>query len=324
MFEFISIVPPLIFNIIVLVLSLLIVIKAADLLIFGISNYSRKFGISEFLVGFLVLAIGTSLPDLVASLMGGIAGSSGIIVGTILGGSVISITFVLGSMVIAAKKLNVKSKLLGKSTYIILVMMLLPIITMLDLKISRVDGFLLILVFCTYIFGLWKKEGTLGRIKKSVKIKFLWKDVLIFLGALVALLLGARFLVSSAVIISQEIGISAYIIALIIICLGTCLPDLTVELKALKKGHAAIGVGNLLGGITSTLLLVLGIVAMIYPISLEGINLISLAIAIGVFLASLALVIFWMRKNTLYKWQGVILVLIYLAFVATQIVLEVV
>jgi cation:H+ antiporter len=323
MFEFITGVHPLVFNIIVLILSLLIVIKSADLLIFGISNYARKFGISEFLVGFLILAIGTSLPDLVASLMGGMSGSSGIIVGTILGGSVISITFVLGAMVIAAKKLNVKSKLLGKSTYIILVMMLLPIITMLDLKISRVDGFLLILVFFTYIFGLWKKEGTLGKIKKSVKIKFLWKDVLIFLGALVALLLGARFLVSSAVIISQEIGISAYIIALIIICLGTCLPDLTVELKALKKGHSAIGVGNLLGGITSTLLLVLGIVALFYPISLEGINLTSLAIAIGVFLASLALVIFWMRKNTLYRWQGVCLVLIYLAFVAAQIVLEV-
>jgi cation:H+ antiporter len=324
MFEFINAINPLIFNIIVLILSLLIVIKAADLLIFGISNYSRKFGISEFLVGFLVLAIGTSLPDLVASLMGGMAGSSGIIVGTILGGSVISITLVLGVMVIAAKKLNVKSRLLGKSTYIILIMLLLPMITMLDAKISRVDGVLLILVFFAYIFGLWKKEGTLGKIKKSVKIKFLWKDVAIFLGALVALLLGAKFLVSSAVIISQEIGISAYIIALIIICLGTCLPDLTVELKALKKGHAAIGVGNLLGGITSTLLLVLGIVAVIYPISLEGINTTSIAIAIGVFLASLALVIFWMRKNTLHRWQGIILVMIYLAFVAAQIVLEII
>lgn len=323
MFGFINAAHSLLFNVIVLIFSLLIVIKAADLLIFGISNYARKFGISDYLIGFLVLAIGTSLPELVSSLIGGSVGSSGVALGTLLGSGVITITFVLGSMTIAAKKLNVKTKLLGKSTYLIWIMMLLPVIMLLDKKISRVDGILLIAVFLAYILGLWKKEGTFGKLKKA-KIKHLWKDVVIFLGALVALLLGARFLVFSSVIISQEIGISSYLIALIVIGLGASLPDLTVELKSLKKGHAGIGFGNVLGGITAEMLLILGIVSVLYPISIANISLAGLIATIIFFLFSMALVIFWVRKQELHRWQGFVLLGIYLVFVAVQILIELV
>jgi cation:H+ antiporter len=322
MFEFISGVHPLLFNLVVLVLSLVIVIKAADLLIFGISNYARKFGISDYLIGFLVLAIGTSLPELVSSLMGGSVGSSGVALGTILGSGVITITFVLGAMTVAAKKLNVKTKLLGKSTYFIWIMMLLPMVMLLDKKVSRLDGIVLIVVFFVYIFVLWKKEGTFGKLKK-VKIKRLWKDVVIFLGALVALLLGARFLVFSSVVIAQEIGISSYIIALLVIGFGASLPDLTVELKSLKKGREAIGFGNVLGGITAEMLLILGIVAVIYPINIAGIGLAGLITTIVFFLFSMALVIFWVRKKQLVRWQGFVLLGLYLVFVAFQILLEV-
>ncbi len=323
MFEAITSAHPLLFNAIVLVLSLIIVIKAADLLIFGISNYARKFGISDYLIGFLVLAIGTSLPELVSSLIGGSAGSSGIALGTILGSGVITITFVLGAMTVAAKKLDVKTRLLGKSKYFIFIMMLLPMVMLLDGKISRLDGVLLVVVFFAYIAGLWRKEGTFGKLKK-VKIEHLWKDVFIFLGALVALLLGARFLVFSSVVISQEIGISSYLIALIVIGLGASLPDLTVELKSLKKGREAIGIGNILGGITAEMLLMLGIVAIIFPIHIAKIGFAGLISTIIFFLISMALVLFWIRKQELHRWQGFILLAIYAAFVAVQILIEVV
>ncbi|MBD3361977.1 hypothetical protein GF358_04275 [Candidatus Woesearchaeota archaeon] len=323
MFEFITSAHPLLFNTVVLVFSLLIVIKAADLLILGISNYARKFGISDYLIGFLVLAIGTSLPELVSSLTGGSVGSSGVALGTVLGSCVITVTFVLGAMTVAAKKLDVKTKLLGRSTYLILLMGLLPVIMLLDRKISRLDGVLLVVVFFAYIFGLWRKEGTFGQLKKHVRIKNLWKDVFIFLGALVALLLGARFLVFSSVVISQEIGISSYVIALIVIGLGASLPDLTVELKSLKKGHAGIGFGNVLGGITAEMLLILGVVAIFYPITIIKINIWGLITTLIFFLVSLALVIFWVRKNVLHRWQGIVLLMIYALFVAVQILIEV-
>lgn len=323
MFEFIASAHPLMFNIAALVLSLLIVIKAADLLTFGISNYARKFGISDYLVGFLVLAIGTSLPALVSSFMGGSVGSSGIVLGTLFGSGVITLTFVLGCTAIAAKKLDVKTRLLGKSTYFIMLMILLPMVMLLDKKISRLDGILLIVVFFAYIAGLWKKEGTFGHLKKHVRIKQLWKDVFVFLGALVALLLGARFLVFSSVVISQEIGISSYVTALIVIGLGASLPDLTVELKALKKGHAGIGFGNILGGITAEMLLILGLVAVFYPVSIAGIGLASLISTIVFFLIGISLVLFWVRKNTLFRWQGFVLLGMYLAFVAVQVLLEI-
>lgn len=321
MFEFITSAHPLLFNAVVLVLSLLIVVKAADLLTFGISNYARKFGISDYLIGFLVLAIGTSLPELVSSFMGGSIGSSGVALGTILGSGVITITFVLGCMAIAAKKLDVRTKLLGKSTYLIMVMILLPMVMLLDKKISRVDGVLLVVVFFAYIIGLWRKEGTFGKLKK-VKIRHLWKDVFVFLGSLAALLIGARFLVFSSVVISQEIGISSYVIALIVIGLGASLPDLTVELKSIKKGRAGIGFGNVLGGITAEMLLILGLVAVFYPISIANISLAGLVATIIFFLLSMGLVLFWVRKETLFRWQGFVLLGMYLLFVAVQVLIE--
>jgi cation:H+ antiporter len=322
MFDYITSLHPILFNTIALLLSLVIVIKAADLLIFGISNYARKFGISDYLIGFLVLAIGTSLPELVSSLMGGSAGSSGVAIGTILGSGVITITFVLGTMTVFAKKLDVKTKLLGKSKYMMLGMIILPLILASDGLLSRADGIVLIAVFFMYIAGLWRKEGTLGKLKKNVKLKYLWKDMFVFLGALAALLIGARFLVFSSVIISQELGISAYLIALIVIGLGASLPDLTVELKSLKKGHAAIGFGNVLGGITAEMLLVLGIVALAYPINIGGIGLMGLVTTIVFFVFGMALVLFWVRKEQLLRWQGYTLIAIYFIFVAIQLLIE--
>lgn len=322
-FEFITSMHPLLFNSIVMFLSLLIVVKAADLLIFGITNYAKKFGISDYLIGFVVLALGTSLPELVSSIMGSLAGSSGVVVGTVLGSGVITITFVLGTMTVVAKKLDVSTKLLGKSKYIILGMVCLPLILVSDGALTRADGIILIGVFMIYIAGLWNKEGTLGRLKKNVKLKHLWKDMAIFLGALVALLLGAKWLVFSSVIISQELGVSAYFIALLVVGLGASIPDLTVELKSLKKGHAAIGFGNVLGGITAEMLLILGLIALVFPFNISGIGLPGLISTIVFFIGGLGIVLFWVRKNVLHRWQGFVLLGWYVLFVVVQIVIEI-
>lgn len=323
MLEHIISMHPILFNVIILAFSLLIVIKAADLLIFGISNYARKFGISDYLIGFIVLAIGTALPEMISSLIGGAAGSSGIALGTVFGSCVITITLVLGTMTAAAGTLDVSTKLLGKTKYLLLGLMLLPIILASDGMLSRADGIVLVASFMIYVGMLWTKEGTLGRLKKNVKIKYLWKDMLVFLGALAALLLGARFLVFSSVVISQELGISSYIIALLVIGLGTSLPDLTVALKSVKKKHATIGFGNILGGITAAMLLILGIVSIIYPITLAGIGLISLLLTVIFFVFSMILVLFWVRKNQLVGWQGYTLIGIYLIFTGLQIMIEI-
>jgi len=308
-------------NFLVLVLSLVFIYLGARYTVESVIELSKILNIGVEIIAASAIALGTSLPELVSSLMGGSVGSSGVALGTILGSGVITITFVLGMMGVFAGRLNVRTKLLGKSTYLIWLMMLLPVVMLLDQKISRVDGVVLIIVFFTYIAGLWKKEGTFGRLKKA-RIKHLWKDIVVFLGALVALLLGARFLVFSSVVISQEVGISSYVIALIVIGLGASLPDLTVELKSLRKGRAGIGFGNVLGGITAEMLLILGIVAIFYPITLAGISILGLVLTVIFFLLSMALVIFWMRKNILHRWQGIVLLGIYLAFIVTQIIIE--
>jgi len=109
---------------------------------------------------------------------------------------------------------------------------------------------------------------------------------------------------------------------LIVIGLGASLPDLTVELKSLKKGRAGIGFGNVLGGITAEMLLILGIVAVFYPITLAGISMTGLVLSAAFFLFSMALVIFWVRKNVIYRWQGIVLMIVYLVLIAAQIAIE--
>ena len=306
---------PIIFYSIMCVLSLLIVLKASDLAIFGVSSYAKKLGISHYLIGFLVVAVGTSLPELVASITGALAGQTSMVFGTVIGSNISDLTLVLGIMVIVGGTIKLEHPIVSKTFFQTLALSALPIILVSDGALTRPDGIILLAGFGAYIASLWLKEGKMGKMKKDVKLKTLWKDGLVFAGSIVALLLGARWLIYSASQIAAIAGISPYVVGLTIIALGTSLPEVMVEVKSILKGISSLAFGDLLGSIVANSTLVLGLIAIIHPIEI-AFN--SIIFACIIMLATVILSLYFMTKKQITWKHGIFLVTIYVAFFVAQ------
>ena len=308
---------PIIFYSIMCVLSLVIVLKSSDLAIYGISNYAKKLGISKYLIGFLVVSIGTSLPELVASITGALSNQTSMVLGTIIGSNISDLTLVLGVMAIAGKKIKLEHPIVGKFFFQTVVLVALPLILVSDGAITRPDGIILLAGFGAYVANLWIREGKMGKMKKDVKLKHLWRDGLIFAGCIVALLVGARILIYSASQIAAIVGISPYVIGLTIIALGTSLPEVMVEVKSILKGISSLAFGDLIGSIIANSTLVLGIVAVINPIVIDPW---SIAVASAVMMGTVLLGLYLLTKKTITWKQGAFLVGIYVVFFVVQFI----
>jgi len=303
-------------NLVIIAACLYILFKSADLLIFGISNYAKKLGISRYIIGLVVIAFAASAPEMISSLFGVLTNHNDIFFGAILGANMVHLALIVGILLVVARNRKFESPILGKNIYLIWVFLMLPLVLLLDGVISRADGALLIAAFIAYIYILWRQEGHLGKLKKRVSLKTIWRDAFIFLGALVALLLGGRFLVYGAVNISNLIGIPTFLIALTVIGIGTTIPDLVVELKALKQGTSALAVGDALGSALIEFLLFFGILALIRPISFEVGSLVSTVIFL---MLSLTVFIYVLGQGKGNWKHGLLLVGLFIVFLAIEI-----
>jgi len=308
---------PIVFNTIMLIASLYILFKSADLIVYGISNYAKRLGLSDAIIGLVVVAMAASAPEIISSLTGFMAGQTSMGFGAILGSNMVHAALLLGLLCIIAKKIKLEPNIFTKNRFIMWVALMLPFVLSLDGMLSRADGFILIAAFTAYLLKLWKLEGTLGKIKKKVKLKHLWRDVVIFLGASVALILAGRWLVFSSIQISNFFKIPPYFIALTVIGVGATIPDFAVEIKALAKKHTSIGLGDLLGSLIIELLLFFGIVALIKPITIDLVQVMWSFIFLAM---SITLIMFWMNKKYLTRKHGLILLGIYALFMMIEII----
>jgi cation:H+ antiporter len=251
------------------------------MLVYGISNYAKKLGISDYLIGFLVVSIGTALPEFVASINGAFLNQGEIVFGTIIGSNLFKIPL-LGLVILIAGKLKINVNDIGTAPIMTFLLGILPILFVIDGNLSRIDGLILLAAYGIYVVNLWKKEGELGKIKESVKLKEILKESFIFLGALVALLLSARYLVHSSTEISNILNISPFIIGLIVIGVGASAPEVMVQVRSILKHHKGIAIGNVLGSIITNSTLVLGIVAVVKPVNITFSNILFTSIVMGV------------------------------------------
>jgi len=307
---------PVFFNTIVVLASFHILFKSADLIVYGISDYAKKLGLSDAIIGLVVVAMAASAPEMISSLTGFMTGQAGVGFGTILGSNMVHVGFALGLLCLIGKKIKLEPNIFTKQRMLMWVFLMLPFLLALDGQLSRVDGVLLIGGFCFYLARLWQIEGTVGKIKKKVQFKNIWRDAVIFMLALAALLLAGRWLVFSSIQIAAYYHIPAYFIAITIIGIGTTIPDFAVEIKSLFRAHAAIGLGDLLGSLMIELLLFFGIVALIKPIQVEIFQVLNAL----VFLAGLITIVMFLMNRKEITWKhGLFFLGCYALFLAIEI-----
>lgn len=308
---------PLIFNSIILLASFYILFKSADLIVYGISDYARKLGLSDAITGLIVVAMAASAPEIISSFTGFLTGHPGIGFGTILGSNMVHVGFALGLLCLIGKKIKLEPNIFTKKRLLMWGMLMLPfVLGIIGDGLTRLDGVIMLAAFCTYFVMLLKMEGKAGKIKKEVEFKNIWRDAVIFMLALAALILAGRWLVFSSVQIAAYFNIPAYFIALTIIGIGTTIPDFAVEIKSLFRAHSSIGLGDLLGSLMIELLLFFGIIAVISPIKVDMAEALNAMIFLPL---SITLVMLWMNKKQLTWKHGLAFIAMYAVFLIIEI-----
>lgn len=298
---------------IVFMAAMTALIYGADFIIKESERIALHFSISHFVIGATLVAFGTSLPEMAASIVATAHGKSDMAVANVVGSNIFNITLILGTVFFISKAMYPKRDLFALDSAWIIVPLVIFFMMSIDGSIGRVDGILFLFLMASYLIFLFQssKEDLEGGINDSLeKEKFNWARTLAFLVIGFTLTIGgANFVVESGTNIARTFGVTEWIIGLFLIALGTSLPELVVSLVAAKKGNAEMSIGNIIGSNVANFSMVLGLASLVNPLAVDLMAtkydmLIMLA-------ASIALV--FILANKLYNKAGAMFLLIILA-----------
>jgi len=257
------------------VVAMGVLIWGADVLVNQSERIALQFNIPEFIIGATLIALGTSLPEMAASIAASYNGRSQIAIANVIGSNILNITLVLATVFMIAKKINPNRDFFAKDSTWALVPVLVFILMMLDGVISRFDAILLLLLMGAYLMFLLQDAKSLlaDEVEIDEKEVFSWKRIIpmLFLG-LTLVILGAHFTIESASSIAKSFGISEWVIGIIMVSLGTSLPELTVSITAALKGKVDMAIGNIIGSNMANTTVVLGAAALVKPMTINANN----------------------------------------------------
>ena len=304
-------------------MDILIFIVSMGLLIFGadfIVNQSEKialhFKIAPFIIGATLVAVGTSLPEMAVSMSASIKGSGDIAVANVIGSTIFNISLVLGAVFLIAKKIKPERDLFAKDSSWGLFPILVFILMSLDGQLSRLDGFLFLILMVAYLMFLIQSNQIEEIDEELAKEKFAWLKTsgLLILG-FVLVVGGANFAIDAAGNIARSFGISEWLIGLFLVAFGTSLPELVVSVKAAIKGKADLAIGAIIGSNVANFTMVLGTSALVNPLNVNlSANLFDILAAL---IATIMLI--FITANKIYtKSTGLVLMIVLILVISNS------
>lgn len=290
-------------------------IFGADLLVRGASRLAAQFGISRLAVGLTVVAYGTSAPEIVASLMAAAGGYPEMTVGNVLGSNVANMGLILGATAIFAP-LAIAATVLRRALPFMVGVTLLFGFLALRLEIGRGVGlvFIGLLIVFSILSLRWARDDNDGSSERAPPQGSLAHSSGLTIAGLALLLGGAQLLVTGAVSIARDLGLSEFIIGVTLVAIGTSLPELAASLSAAMKRQADLVVGTIIGSNVINILGALGLSALIRPITIDASLLrFEFPALIGF---TLVTALFLYTGKRLVRWEGVLLVGGYVGFIA--------
>lgn len=301
------------------IIGIVLVILGADWLTKGASALARRFKISELVIGLTIVALGTSLPELVISVGSALKGSPGLALGNVIGSNIFNGLLILGvTALIAPIKFDVRMLTreipfnLLASVVILLVSGSMLVGGAPNEQITRYGGLLLLCFLAVFIRYTFSITGN-GEEEKLQETVSPWKIALFIVAGLVSLILGGNIFVDGATEIARSFGISEAVIGITIVSAGSSLPELAVSVNAARKGNVGIALGNVLGSNILNIFFILGCSAAITPIKLDGFSYVDFY----VLLASSLLIYIVAKfggKSTITRLEGGVLAAAYVAY----------
>jgi cation:H+ antiporter len=302
-----------------------LLIGGAELFVRGSSRLAARIGVSSLVIGLTVVSFGTSAPELAISIQSGLNGQTDLLLGNIIGSNIFNVLFILGVSALITP-LVVDQKLVRQDVPLMIGCALLLWAISLDGDINKVEaaGFIVLLLAYIGLLIYQSRRESNEQVKQEYDAEYGVPEashsrhwivyVMFILGGLGLLVLGARWLVQSAVEIAQYMGLSSVIIGLTIVSAGTSLPEVATSVLAGLKGERDIAVGNVVGSNIFNILCILGISGVVLPGSIAvptSILAFDLPVMIAISVACLPI---FFTGYTIARWEGFVFLGYYLAY----------
>ncbi len=309
-------------NILLIIAGLILLMWGADRFVHGAAAAARNLGVAPLLIGLTIVAFATSAPEILVSVVASLEKQPGLAIGNAIGSNIVNIGLVLGITAII-RPIEIESATLRREMPALLAVTLLTVSLFLDAYLSRMDGIVMLTGLVIVMFWL-ARLGTRSAPNDPISMDFeaeiptdvrMSMAVVWLVVGLGTLLIGAELLVNGAIGVATELGISEVVIGILVVALGTSLPELAVSLASALKGEYGLAIGNIVGSNIFNLLAVIGIAATIEPSALPP-TVLSLHIFVMV---AFTLVLFAMtydydERSELSRLEGAALLAAFLAY----------
>lgn len=306
---------------IILLIALAAIIWSADTLVAGAVDIARRYKVSNFVIGAVIVGIGTSCPELFVSSLGALRGQVDVAIGNVVGSNIFNVFLILGLtaliMPVEAPRDNRRFELpfcIGVS--VVLTLLAFNFFDGTAVNIGRIDGLVLLALFVAFMYISFlrdRRNGTSGEEVQSVKSGKkvnMWLAVAKVVVGLVLLITSCHFFVEEAIAIAKQWGVSEAFISITLIACGTSLPELAASVAAALKKNTQLALGNIIGSNIFNITFILGVSSQISPLSGGGITLVDYAVMIVASVAPLLLV----YKGRLTRVAGAVMLAMFVAY----------
>jgi len=284
--------------------------------------------VRKLLLASLLVGLSTSLPELFIALASSFDGTPQVALGDLMGANIANLSWVIGGAAIVGRVIPVVGDYLREDLWVTMVLALTPFLLMMDGSLSRLDGVVLIFGYLLYVNDLIHKgrfKIKQAKLNKHVETRVYGHSerlvhLVKMIVSLVILGVSAGMLVQVSISIANGLGASTFWVGLIVIAFGTTVPELVVSLEAARRREASLILGNLLGSVVVNSSLIMGLAAIISPMIFVE----TLQKGVASFFLIIILGVFWLftrTKHRLDRWEGAVLVGVYLMFVGLQLLI---
>ncbi|MDZ4714587.1 MAG: calcium/sodium antiporter [Cytophagales bacterium] len=319
----------MLFPILLLLIGFVVLIKGADFLVNGASSVAKQKGISNIAIGLTVVALGTSMPEMIVSVFSAVDGRPDAAFGNVIGSNNFNILLILGlsgaisPLVVQRNTIKYEVPLSFLAAFLLFFLVNDAIwgggsiLHPTGGVLSRLDSFILLALFIVFLWYIYRTMRVSSEAEEGEPIKIYTTPIsigLIVLG-LAMLVGGGKLVIDNAVSIAQEFGMSEKLIGLTILAIGTSLPELATSLVAAYRRNTDIAIGNVVGSNIFNILLILGVTGTITPVNYSAALNFDLLVFMG---STILLMIFMFTLNArkLDRWESLILVMSYIVYTA--------
>ena len=299
-------------TLILLIVGFVLLIKGADYFVDGSSGLAKIFKIPSVIIGLTIVALGTSLPEASVSITASLSGSNELSLSNVIGSNIFNLLAVIGISALIFCVTGDKD-IVKRDLPVNLIISVILLVMILNGVLSRVEGIILIVLMVLYILVLIKnaiKNRTEEELSENLP---LWKCAVFIVVGIAAVILGGNLVVNSSTKIATALGMSENLVGLTIVAIGTSLPELVTSVVATKKGETGLALGNAVGSCIFNILFILGVSALLSPLTANMENIIDIASLIGI---SLFFVVICSLCKKLTRTHGILCVLLYVAYTA--------